>query len=134
MRPVILTTCLLPVLVAASAAAEGPSVIRTSILVATRMHAVYLRGAVRDESQHSWTPRLALRLSGPIDAGSSFFVDFQQPGGKPWLTINLGTVKEAIGPSGWWGWELGEGVEGNLSDEKAALTTGEHPFRIFMKN
>ena len=133
MRPAIITTCLLPLLAAASAA-DGPSVIRTSILVATRMHSVYQRGAVRDETQHSWQPRLALRLNGPIDAGSAFYVDFQQPGGKPWLTINLGTVKEAVSPTGWWNWELNEGVGGNLTDEKATLTVGEHPFRIYMKN
>jgi len=127
----LLSVCLFATLAAGALPAwAAPTIAKDSILIATRRHTVFIKSGKRDEKQWSWTPRIQFQVNGPIESGTAFYVDFMVAG-KAWVTIEMGTVNEAIAAGGWWSFNL---YDGNLDDDKGILHTGDVDFKIRAKN
>jgi len=118
--------------VATSLTAAGPTILKRTIEVSTYRFLRYWPNPSAREPQYntwSWVPRVSFELLGPVPGGGQWYVDFQTPEGKPWISYKCQTD------------ELQDDVAGKVQtptsddDEKKAITqTGLFPFKIRLKN
>ncbi len=109
-----------------------PMVIKNSLLFACTQHTPQYEGP-KDLVHGSCSPRARLRVSGPIEAGSAFFIDLMPPGSKKtWATLQFGSVSELIAAGTSWGSEHNDWAK--LEDEKASAQTGDYSFTVRMVN
>jgi hypothetical protein len=108
-------------------AAEGPELEKTSILFAAQNHNELVTDGKHDDLTYSWTPRIQLKVYGPVAAGSQYVVEVGQPGGKPWVELKLDTPEVAAGVSA----KLESGA---VPVDKGIAATGEVPFVIRLRN
>jgi hypothetical protein len=113
-------------------AAGGPTILKRTIEISAYRFLRYWPNPKAAEPQYntwSWVPRVSFTLLGPVPGGSQWYVDFQTPDGKPWISYKCPTE------------EFGDDIQGEVKtptsddDEKKAITqTGLFPFKIHLKN
>src|SRR5258705_1105272 len=74
--------------------AAGPTILKRTIEVSTYRFLRYWPNPSAREPQYntwSWVPRVSFELLGPVPGGSQWYVDFQTPEGKPWISYKCQT-------------------------------------------
>ena len=114
---------------AGSARADGPTVIKSTIVLSTHRITSYWGSGKRDYSLWSWIPSLSFRIAGPITPGSQLSVEFTKPSGTPWITRNLDSPEITADQT-----RKIEMDYSSIPDEKAAIELGIFGFKIVDKN
>jgi hypothetical protein len=115
---------------------EQPSIAKDSVRVtATPVSAAFKNGKRVEGS--SWLPAIEFRINGPIPSESHFSVEFQLPGGKPWVTYDCPDVNMEVKAGFWWKTACGALLvdrPASVREDKATAVTGTIPFTIRVKN
>ena len=78
----------------------------------------------------SWMPRVNFLVMGPSVAGTVYTIDFANPDGSPWYSVDC--ASETI-EAGRWG-SVGTPAVTTHVDKRTTLATGTFGFKIRMKN
>lgn len=111
-------------------AAKGPSVDKSRLHIHARRQTSYFpKPGQEDSNTWSWTPRVDLRVNGPVSSGTMFYVDFTLPGNKPWVTLEA--EGQEVKDGAWYYWDT---MGNNLEANQGTLATGQMDFKVRMKN
>jgi hypothetical protein len=114
---------------AASVNEAGPVLLKYSVQVTAGRLVRYWK-APEAENYWSWLPRVSFLVMGPVIAGTVFTIDFTNPDGSPWYSVDC--MSEAI-EAGRWG-VIGTPVITTHIDKRTTLATGVFGFTIKVKN
>src|SRR5882672_2049608 len=107
----------------------GPVLLKYSVQVTAGRLVRYWK-APDAENYWSWLPRVSFLVAGPVMAGTVFTIEFTNPDGSPWYSVDC--MSESIAEGRW-------GVVGTPAitthiDKRTTLATGVFGFTIKMKN
>lgn len=111
-------------------AADKPTLLKRTVAVSQYRYLRYWPNPKAKEPQYntwSWVPKLSFEVLGPVKAGSQWTVEFQKPGGKPWLSLNCRTDEYEDDV-------IGDIVTPDVDEKKATTATGIFPFKIRLKS
>lgn len=119
---------------AISASAAELTLLKRTIHVSPRRFMRYWKDPKAAEpvyDTYSWVPKIEFEVLGPIESGSKIYVEFDKPGGKPWMTIPMRTPELADD-----GWEIikAEYPADDVLEKQAITEQGTAKFRIKIKN
>ena len=118
---------------AAAVAAEGPTVLKNTVLVGVWQNSGYWAPGAKepDFKFNSWFPRVEFRVRGPVTGGSQFVVEFTKPDGSVWAQVPCPT--EEIPADRW----TGTGTQrdsSTVAEKKYTTAVGTFGFKIRLKN
>ncbi len=108
---------------------SGPTLIKYSVQV-TADRLVHYWKQPEVDNYWSWLPRVNFSVLGPSIAGTVYTVDFTNPDGSPWYSVDC--VSQTIEAGRWGGVETP--VVTTHVDKRTTLATGTFGFKIRMKN
>ncbi len=118
-----------PLTLSTRAAQTGPTLLKYSIQVTAGRLVRYWK-APDEDNYWSWLPRVNFMVLGPSMTGTVYSIDFTNPDGSPWYSVDC--VSEPVA-AGNWG-VVGTPVVTTHIDKRTTLTTGVFGFKIRMKN
>src|SRR5258706_13373135 len=68
----------------------GPALLNSSVIVRANRLKRYWKAPDMDD-YWSWMPEMSFTVTGPINTGSAFFIDFTNEAGAPWYTVECET-------------------------------------------
>ncbi len=68
----------------------GPALLKSSVIVRANRLKRYWKAPDMDD-YWSWMPEMSFTVTGPINTGSAFFIDFTNEAGAPWYTVECET-------------------------------------------
>jgi hypothetical protein len=113
----------------ARAQQPGPVLLKYSIQVTAGRLVRYWKQP-EAENYWSWMPRVNFLVMGPLMAGTVFTLDFTNPDGSPWYSVDC--LADAIEAGRWGG--VGTPTITTHVDKRTTLLTGTFGFKIRMKN
>lgn len=113
----------------ANANQSGPVLLKYSVQVTANRLVHYWKQPEVD-NYWSWMPRVNFLVMGPVMAGTVFTIDFTNPDGSPWYSVDC--LTESI-EAGRWG-AIGTPVITTHVDKRTTLATGIFGFTIKVKN
>ena len=125
---------LLPVWEMPARAADGPTLLKRTVMIKLRRFSRYWPNPAAKEPQYStysWVPGVSFEVIGPIPGGSQFVAEFQKADGSPWLSANMPT--DEIGADDSAVIKMPDTDE-NALEKKAITAIGTFPFKIRLKN
>src|ERR1700704_1598840 len=69
---------------------SGPSLLKASVIVRTNRLLHYWKVPEQD-NYWSWMPEMSFYVTGPINTGSAFVIDFTTETGAPWYSVECQT-------------------------------------------
>src|ERR1051325_6534446 len=118
---------LLPALEMPARAADGPTLLKRTVMIKLRRFSRYWPNPAAKEPQYStysWFPRWQFEVLGPMGGGSQFIAEFQKADGSPWMTANMPTSEIAEGDSAV---IKMPDMDENTLEKKAITATGTFP-------
>jgi len=107
----------------------GPVVLKYSVQVTANRLLHYWR-APETDNYWSWMPRVNFLVMGPVMAGTVFTIDFTNPDGSAWYSVDC--QSESIEVGRWGG--IGTPAITTHVDKRTTLATGAFGFTIRTKN
>jgi hypothetical protein len=126
---VLVSFCLAPASFGAPAVQTGPTLLKASIIVRANRLVRYWKAPDAD-NYWSWMPEVAFTVTGPINTGSAYFVDFTNELGQPWYTVECETPAT---PAGRWQTIATPTISTHI-DQRTTLAIGTFGFTIRLKN
>jgi hypothetical protein len=108
---------------------SGPTLLKYSVQVTANRLLRYWKAPDTD-NYWSWLPKVNFLVMGPVMAGTVFTVDFTNPDGSPWYSVEC--FSESIEAGRWGG--VGTPAITTHIDKRTTLVTGIFGFKIRMKN
>lgn len=108
---------------------SGPTLLKASIIVRANRLKRYWKVPDADD-YWSWLPEVAFTVTGPINTGSAFFIDFTNEAGAAWYTVECQTP--TIDATRWQTITT-PGITTHI-DKRTTLATGTFGFIIRLKN
>src|SRR5882724_13099534 len=68
----------------------GPTLLKASVIVRANRLKRYWKAPEMDD-YWSWMPEMSFVVTGPINTGSAFVIDFTNEAGAPWYTVECAT-------------------------------------------
>lgn len=115
--------------ITSAAVQAGPVVLKYSVQVTAGRLVRYWK-APEAENYWSWLPRVSFLVMGPSIAGTVYTIDFTNPDGSPWYSVDC--FSEAI-EAGHWG-VVGTPAITTHIDKRTTLATGVFGLTIKVKN
>jgi hypothetical protein len=119
----------LPPISKAGTTQSGPTLLKYSIQV-TADRLVHYWKTPDVDNYWSWLPRVNFVVLGPSITGTIYSIDFTNPDGSPWYSVDC--ASETI-EAGRWG-AVGTPVVTTHVDKRTTLATGVFGFKIRVKN
>lgn len=113
----------------ARVAQTGPTLLKYSIQITAGRLVRYWK-APEEDNYWSWLPRVSFLVLGPSMTGTVYSIDFTNPDGSPWYSVDC--VSEPIA-AGKWGTVTTPVVTTHI-DKRTTLLTGVFGFKIRIKN
>jgi len=107
----------------------GPTLLKASVIVRANRLLHYWKVPEQD-NYWSWMPEMSFYVTGPINSGSAFVIDFTTETGAPWYSVECQT--NAI-PAGQFAHIVTPGITTHV-DKRTTLATGTFGFTIRLKN
>src|SRR6266850_4040581 len=107
----------------------GPTLLKASVIVRANRLKRYWKAPEMDD-YWSWMPEMSFVVTGPINTGSAFFIDFTNEAGAPWYTVECATP--SIDATRWQ--TIGTPAITTHIDKRTTLATGTFGFAIRLKN
>jgi hypothetical protein len=82
------------------------------------------------ENYWTWLPRVGFNVIGPVNAGTVFVIDFTNPDGSPWYSVDCFSQSVPAGQLG----GVGTPAVTTHIDNRSTLATGTFGLKIRMKN
>lgn len=108
---------------------SGPTLFKYSVQVTASRLVRYWKAPEAD-NYWSWLPKVNFLVMGPVVAGTVFTVDFTNPDGSAWYSVEC--FSEAIEAGRWGG--VGTPAITTHIDKRTTLGTGVFGFKIRVKN
>jgi hypothetical protein len=113
----------------ANALQAAPTVLKYSVQVTAERLVRYWKQP-EAENYWSWMPRLNFFVMGPSVAGTVYTIDFTNPDGSPWYSVDCFAEKIEAGHFG----AVGTPAVSTHVDKRTTLATGIFGFKIRVKN
>jgi len=107
----------------------GPTLLKSSVIVRANRLKRYWKAPDMDD-YWSWMPEMRFTVTGPINTGSAFFVDFTNEAGAPWYTVECETP--SIDATRWQ--TIVTPAITTHIDKRTTLATGAFGFTIRLKS
>src|ERR1700704_6432769 len=107
----------------------GPTLLKSSVIVRANRLKRYWKAPDMDD-YWSWLPEMRFTVTGPINTGSAFFVDFTNETGAPWYTVECETP--SIDATRWQT-IVTPSITTHI-DKRTTLATGTFGFTIRLKS
>ena len=107
----------------------GPILLKASVIVRANRLLRYWKAPDMDD-YWSWMPEMRFTVTGPINTGSAFFIDFTNEAGAPWYTVECATP--SIDATRWQ--TIVTPAITTHIDKRTTLATGTFGFTIRLKN
>lgn len=108
---------------------SGPTLLKYSVQVTANRLVRYWKAPDTD-NYWSWLPKVNFLVMGPVIAGTVFTIDFTNPDGSPWYSVEC--FSESIEAGRWGG--VGTPAITTHIDKRTTLATGVFGFKIRVKN
>ncbi|MDQ2856923.1 MAG: hypothetical protein M3R68_11380 [Acidobacteriota bacterium] len=115
--------------VKASPSQTSPTLLKYSVQVTANRLLRYWKAPDTD-NYWSWMPKVNFLVMGPVIAGTVFTIDFTNPDGSPWYSVEC--FSESIEAGRWGG--VGTPAITTHIDKRTTLATGVFGFKIRVKN
>jgi hypothetical protein len=116
-------------IISAPATQSGPTLLKASVIVRANRLLHYWKGPEQD-NYWSWMPEMSFYVTGPINTGSAFVIDFTNEAGAPWYSVECET--NAI-PAGQFAHIVTPAITTHV-DKRTTLATGTFGFTIRLKS
>src|SRR5258708_29327831 len=107
----------------------SPTLLKSSVVVRANRLKRYWKAPDMDD-YWSWMPEMSFTVTGPINTGSAFFIDFTNEAGAPWYTVESETP--AIDATRWQ--TIVTPPITTHIDKRTTLATGTFGFTIRLKS
>jgi hypothetical protein len=107
----------------------GPTLLKSSVIVRANRLKRYWKAPDMDD-YWSWMPEMSFTVTGPINTGSAFVIDFTHEAGAPWYTVECETP--SIDATRWQ--TIVTPPITTHIDKRTTLATGTFGFTIRLKN
>src|SRR5260370_6766304 len=107
----------------------GPTLLKSSVIVRANRLKRYWKAPDMDD-YWSWMPEMSFTVTGHINTGSAFFIDFTNEAGAPWYTVECETP--AIDATRWQ--TIVTPPITTHIDKRTTLATGTFGFTIRLKS
>ena len=115
--------------ISARTSQSGPTLLKASLIVRANRLLHYWKVPEQD-NYWSWMPEMSFVVTGPINTGSAFFIDFTNEAGAPWYTVECETP--SIDATRWQ--KIGTPAITTHVDKRSTLATGVFGFTIRLKS
>src|SRR5258708_32202154 len=107
----------------------GPTFLKASVIVRANRLLHYWKVPEQD-NYWSWMPEMSFYVTGPINTGSAFVIDFTNEAGAPWYSVECETNATPAGQFA----HIGTPAITTHVDKRTTLATGTFGFTIRLKS
>lgn len=108
---------------------SGPTLLKASVIVRANRLLHYWKVPEQD-NYWSWMPEMSFYVTGPINTGSAFVIDFTNEAGAPWYSVECETNAT---PAGQFAHIVTPAITTHV-DRRTTLATGTFGFTIRLKS